>query len=301
MTGRQNIYLNGTILGLNRKEIDRNFDDIVAFSGLERFLDTPVKRYSSGMTVRLGFSVAACIKTDILLVDEVLAVGDASFRQKCLNRIHSLLDSGTSIIFVSHSLSMVQAVCRSAIFLDHGQIKSRGSTTDVINVYERDIHKEKARKFESSQYVESNTKTTVEVIQIEVLDANTSNKPEEFHSDHAVEIRIHYKAYRLIGTVNATVLILSVDGLLCCSMRTNIDNVHLSLHKGEGVISVILDPLQLVGGTYVVEARLTNITSTLTLATGWSKSFFVTDPAFIHGTQRGVFEPSRRWEHRQLI
>ena len=111
MTGRENVFLNGTILGLRRKEVERRFDEIVAFSELGQFIDTPVKRYSSGMIVRLGFAVASCIEPEILLVDEVLAVGDASFQQKCLSRIRSLVGSGTTIIFVSHNFYLVQAVC----------------------------------------------------------------------------------------------------------------------------------------------------------------------------------------------
>ena len=122
--------------------IKHRFDEIVAFSEIERFIDTPVKRYSSGMTVRLGFAVAACIEPEILLVDEVLAVGDASFRQKCMERIHELLDTGTSIIFVSHNLWLAQAVCSRALYLEAGQVKHRGPTTEVIDMYDRDVNEE---------------------------------------------------------------------------------------------------------------------------------------------------------------
>ena len=133
LTGRENIYLNGTILGLSRKEVNQRFEEIVDFSELERFIDTPVKRYSSGMSVRLGFAVAACINPEILLVDEVLAVGDASFQQKCLKRIHSLLHNGTSIIFVSHNLYLVQSACETGIYLHKGEVKYTGSISEVID------------------------------------------------------------------------------------------------------------------------------------------------------------------------
>lgn len=149
LSGRENIFLNGTILGLTRRDIQSRLEEIIAFSELEKFIDTPVKRYSSGMTVRLGFAVASCIEPEILLVDEVLAVGDASFQQKCMKRIHDLLRKGTSIIFVSHNLYLIQAVCDTALYLDHGQIKLQGSTAEVIDAYERDLHEQRGENSRS--------------------------------------------------------------------------------------------------------------------------------------------------------
>jgi lipopolysaccharide transport system ATP-binding protein len=140
LTGRENIFLNGTILGLRRKEIAGRLDEIIDFAGLERFIDTPVKRYSSGMIVRLGFAVAASIHPDILLVDEVLAVGDAAFQQKCLKRIHSLIEGGASIVFVSHNFYLVQAVCSTALYLKKGEVQHYGPTREVIDHYEQDLH-----------------------------------------------------------------------------------------------------------------------------------------------------------------
>jgi len=136
LTGRENVYLNGTILGMKRQEIDERFDQIVEFSGLERFIDTPVKRYSSGMYVRLGFSVAAHVEPDVLLVDEVLAVGDAQFRQKCAQRIEELQKIGTTIVFVAHNLYLVRSVCDKAVFLLNGETQQMGDVDDVISSYE---------------------------------------------------------------------------------------------------------------------------------------------------------------------
>ena len=144
LTGRENVYLNGTILGLKREDIRKRFDEIVDFSGLERFIDTPVKRYSSGMSVRLGFAVASCLDPEILLVDEVLAVGDASFRQKCLERITQLTREGASLIFVTHNLYMVKAICDSALYLKQGQVLLSGAPEDIISAYERDVHESEA-------------------------------------------------------------------------------------------------------------------------------------------------------------
>ena len=136
LTGRENVFLSGHFLGMNKAEIKKNFDDIVEFSGVEKFLDTPVKRYSSGMYVRLAFAVAAHLDPDILIVDEVLAVGDAEFQKKCLGKMKDVVNSkGRTIIFVSHNMQAVNSLCSKAIWLDGGQIKSKGSAHDIINQY----------------------------------------------------------------------------------------------------------------------------------------------------------------------
>ena len=135
LTGRENIYLNGTILGMSRAEIRRKFDEIIAFAEIERFLDTPVKRYSSGMYVRLAFAVAAHLEPEILLVDEVLAVGDAAFQRKCLGKMSDVAESGRTILLVSHNMAAVTQLCSSAIWLDHGRLREAGPARDVIDAY----------------------------------------------------------------------------------------------------------------------------------------------------------------------
>ena len=135
LTGRDNIFLNGAILGMKKTEITRKFDEIVAFAELEKFIDTPVKRYSSGMYMRLAFSVAAHLDSEILLVDEVLAVGDASFQKKCVGKMNQVSGEGRTILFVSHNMAAIKALCRRAILLDSGVIASSGAVTDVIEHY----------------------------------------------------------------------------------------------------------------------------------------------------------------------
>lgn len=137
LTGRENIYLNGTILGMTRKEIDKSFDQIVDFSGVERFIDTPVKRYSSGMLVRLGFSVAAHLEPEILVIDEVLAVGDAEFQKRCLGKMQEVSYSGRTVLFVSHNLIAVQALCTKAVLLQSGQKVLEGTPQQVVGEYLR--------------------------------------------------------------------------------------------------------------------------------------------------------------------
>jgi lipopolysaccharide transport system ATP-binding protein len=135
LTGRENIFLNGAILGMSKQEIKRKFDEIVAFSEVEKFLDTPVKRYSSGMYVRLAFAVAAHLEPEILIVDEVLAVGDMEFQQKCLGKMESVANEGRTVIFVSHNMSAVQKLCERSILLRSGKLISQGETKEIVKDY----------------------------------------------------------------------------------------------------------------------------------------------------------------------
>jgi lipopolysaccharide transport system ATP-binding protein len=140
LTGRENIYLNGAILGMKRREIEARYDDIVEFSGVEKFIDTPVKRYSSGMYVRLAFAVAAHLEPEILFVDEVLSVGDAEFQRRCLGRMEELANTGRTVVFVSHALPAVAQLCDRAIWIDSGQLVGDGPAAEVIATYLHQTH-----------------------------------------------------------------------------------------------------------------------------------------------------------------
>ncbi len=137
LTGRENIFLNGTILGMSRAEVKRKFDEIVDFSGVEKFLDTPVKRYSSGMTVRLAFAVAAHLEPEILIIDEVLAVGDAEFQKKCLGKMEDVAGEGRTVIFVSHNTGAVERLCSKGVLLQNGAMVSYGNIQDIISLYSK--------------------------------------------------------------------------------------------------------------------------------------------------------------------
>ncbi|MGH7606344.1 MAG: ABC transporter ATP-binding protein, partial [Gemmatimonadales bacterium] len=146
LTGRENIFLNGTILGMTRAEIRQRFDAIVAFSGLEEFLDTPVKRYSSGMFARLGFAVAAHVQPDVLIVDEVLSVGDYLFQQKCLDRMNAVIAAGATVVFVSHNLRAVSTLCARSLLLERGRVVQIGPSNAVIKAYLAGGHDARARE-----------------------------------------------------------------------------------------------------------------------------------------------------------
>ncbi len=296
LTGRENIFLNGAILGLKRDYIKRRFDEIVAFSEIERFIDTPVKRYSSGMTVRLGFAVAACIEPEILLVDEVLAVGDASFRHKCMERIRELLAAGTSLIFVSHNLWLAQAVCSQALYLERGRVKYRGPTAEVIDMYDRDVNMGRARKFQATQaQMPELANEDLEITGIEILDLR--GRPGDLSNEAPAEIKVHYRANRPFAAANIVVRILRSDGLTCCMMRSSLDDFPLSLRQGEGVVSVTLEPLQLYGGAYFVQAIFRDAADAHGIVSKMSDSFYVVGSPLSHQEMNGVFEPNRRWRH----
>ncbi len=293
LTGRENIFLNGAILGLPRSEIRRRFDEIVAFSELEDFIDTPVKRYSSGMAVRLGFSVAACIEPEILLVDEVLAVGDATFRKRCMDRIAELLAKGTSIIFVSHNLWLVQSVCESAIYIQKGRLVLQGRAAEVIERYDRDIQHERARKLEIDE-VEFDDKE-VEISRVEVLPAPdhvglSSSKP--------AVLQIHYIAFA-DTVVQLVVRILRSDGLTCCMIRSRLDDLSFALQRGEGIVTLRLDPIQLYGGAYYAQVIARDESDSFGLHSATSPLFYVAGSVLSHQEMNGVFEPNREWKHER--
>lgn len=144
LTGQENIYLNGSILGLSKKTLDRRFDDIVAFSGLEKFIDNQVKTYSSGMYARLGFAVAINVKPDVLLIDEALSVGDAVFQRRCAEKIAELRAGGRTVVIVSHDLGLVRQLCTQVVWVDRGDLKALGPTAEVIEAYQRSVHPDAA-------------------------------------------------------------------------------------------------------------------------------------------------------------
>lgn len=166
LTGRENIFLNGTILGMKRHEVKSKFDEIVAFSGVEKFIDTPVKHYSSGMYVRLAFAVAAHLEPEILVIDEVLAVGDAEFQKKCLGKMEDVTNEGRTVIFVSHNMLAIKTLCSKGILLKSGTIEGQGGIDDTINQYLQNNHQGKKTVFKQGQKEVSNDFVSIKSIEI---------------------------------------------------------------------------------------------------------------------------------------
>lgn len=181
LTGRENIFLNGAILGMSQNEIKKHFDAIVDFAGIEKFLDTPVKRYSSGMYVRLGFAIAAHLEPEILIVDEVLAVGDAEFQKKCLGKMRDVSSSGRTILFVSHNLTAVQGLCNKAAFLQKGKLVEYGDVSDVLHLYTQSVS-----KYQLSQaWVEPTTAPGNDEVRIKKIELN----PELLDGAKSITVR----------------------------------------------------------------------------------------------------------------
>jgi lipopolysaccharide transport system ATP-binding protein len=193
LTGRENIFLNGAILGMSKVEILQKFDEIVAFAEIDKFLDTPVKRYSSGMYVRLAFGVAAHLEPEILIVDEVLAVGDAQFQKKCLGKMESISEEGRTVIFVSHNMQAISTLTNTCIFLNRGQIIKQGETRDVINEY-------LGYGLKNNQvYLDDSSEDIPKVISVEVFTSEANNT-----HIHGKPLEVDFKIYTPYALNNAT-------------------------------------------------------------------------------------------------
>ncbi len=207
LTGRENIYLNGVILGMTKKEIDKKFDEIIHFAGIERFLDTPVKHYSSGMYVRLAFSVAAHLEPDILIVDEVLAVGDADFQKKSLGKMEEITKKGgRTILFVSHNMDAIQAICKKCVFLEKGKIKMIGDTKDVVRRYLFD----ETRREPVKTFSQSNTQKQAQILRIAILNScgdvtSDLDIAEPFFIEVDYELKTDSSAYVVVKIFSTSV------------------------------------------------------------------------------------------------
>jgi ABC-2 type transport system ATP-binding protein len=258
LTGRENIFLNGAILGMTKKQLNQRFDEIVGFAGLEHFIDTPVKNYSSGMYVRLGFSVAINVDPEILLIDEVLAVGDAEFQRKCLEKFDDFRAAGKTIVIVSHALESVRNLCDTAGWLEHGVLRRLGPASDVIDEYLSESHTERAA--DGSHGVRWGT-GEARVEKIEVLDA--SGEPvKRVYTGDTVVFRFHYKADTLIPKPVWGMALYTLDGVWVTGPSTREVGLFPDrLEPGEeGWVDLRVDRLLLLPGTYDVSASMFNIT-----------------------------------------
>lgn len=296
LTGRENIFLNGAILGLKKPDIQRRFDGIVIFAELEKFIDTPVKRYSSGMTVRLGFAIAASIDPEILLVDEVLAVGDSAFRLKCMTRIQDLIENGTTLLFVSHHMGLIKAVCKMGMYIENGQAKYFGTSGGAIDAYNQTLNEQRVEQFGIGS---PNTTVTSSLANITKVEAKCVGSTREgaLITHRPAKINIFYNAYEDLGEVSVHVHIYRSDGIGCVKLYSKVDQVKISLIKGQGVISTTLDPIQLVPGKYSVVATLNNLADSHTYDHVYSEWFHVDSETDGADDLQSVYMPNHTWHH----
>lgn len=249
LTGRENVYLSGSILGMRRREISEKLNSIIEFSGVSQFIDVPVKRYSSGMYVRLGFSIAAHLQPDILLLDEVLAVGDAEFQSRCLQRISELKTAGTTILFISHDLNAVEFICDRALLLDRGTIVAAGLPREVINQYQRG---ERAPQTDGKSEPDS----PVGVIGLTFHDLQ-GLEIAEAHTAYPLLARVEFEVNEPVSDIIFEIFFYSHKGQLYCQYSTSLDAAQIDLEPGRGAIEFSCDELGLQPGLYYVDVTVT--------------------------------------------
>jgi lipopolysaccharide transport system ATP-binding protein len=259
LTGRENVYLSGSILGMRRSEISRKLDSIIDFAGIHQFIDTPVKRYSSGMYVRLGFSIAAHLEPDILLLDEVLAVGDGAFQLKCMKRIQALEQSGKTIVFISHDLKAIERLCDRVILLEHGQVGAVGTPREVIQMYEPPRETERACMQEVLRFEnpKSNPSNPFEVETIEALDREDRVK-RELATGEYVRFKITWRSAEYIADGGVELGIHTLQGVpLIRYSNQPVSGVDISFNEGQNSIELEFERFPLAAGEYIISTGLT--------------------------------------------
>lgn len=252
LTGRENIFLNGAILGMSKAEIKKKFDEIVAFSEVEKFLDTPVKHYSSGMYVRLAFAVAAHLEPEILIVDEVLAVGDAQFQKKCLGKMEEVGKEGRTVLFVSHNMATISALCSRSLLLAKGSLVSDGSSRDVIESYLSSFNEENVSLAERKDRLGSGEARIKDIC---FVDKN-GKQVDMLISGSQYDIVITYLAHVPLVAPNFKVSVYNSAGLLIAHLNNWLCNYMPNLPKGEGMVRCHLDSLPFAFGSYRINVSI---------------------------------------------
>ncbi len=247
LTGRENIFLYAAILGMGRQEVLQKFDAIVDFAEIEEFIDMPVKRYSSGMYVRLAFSVAAHLDPEILLLDEVLAVGDGNFQRKCMEFSAGLERKGATIVVVSHNMFSIKTMCQRVIYLKKGRIAYDGPTDAGLKLYEDD-----SRLAAPTWFHPDTNAGGVEIENVELVDERGEVKTI-FDYNERMKVRIRYKSNRPIEDPNFHVSFVRADGIVCCNYSSELDGVRHSASIGTNSLEVVTPPLRIVSDMYNVE------------------------------------------------
>lgn len=257
LSGRDNIYLNATVLGMSKKEIDEKFDSIVKFSELERFIDQKLKNYSSGMKVRLAFSVSIHANRDILLMDEVLAVGDTNFQAKCLREFNKYRDLGRTVIIVTHDILVVERYCNRALLLRNGKIVKIGKASDVANEYVYENVNDEEVSFSvngnNTSHESAGYRKDVRILKVSVLDVHGEEK-NIFEIGDDINIKIDYKINREIDEVNFGIGLHAIEGGQVLGYSTDDDDFSVSNNEGEGSISMKLNKTNILRGEYYINA-----------------------------------------------
>jgi ABC-type polysaccharide/polyol phosphate transport system ATPase subunit len=251
LSGRENVYLNGSILGLSRRQLDQRFDDIVDFADLAQFIDSPVKNYSSGMYVRLGFSVAINVDPDVLLVDEVLAVGDESFQRRCGEKFAELRQSGKTIVIVSHGLASIRTMCDRAMWLDHGQAKCTGPAGEVIDEYLAGVHHVQTDRKDGTQWGPADARVT----KVELFDSDGRSTSQARTGDE-VRFRLQWASDVPVPKPVFCLAISTTDGVLVSAPTNRATPMQIETMEGEGAIDIVIPRLAILPGSYEASVSL---------------------------------------------
>ena len=296
LTGRENIFLNGSILGMTRREIEQKFDEIVAFSEVERFLDTPVKRYSSGMYVRLAFAVAAHLQPEVLVVDEVLAVGDYAFQQKCLNKMQDVSTGGRTVLFVSHNLGAISRLCNRCLLLDGGRLIASGPTAGVVQNYMT------SGLVQRPEYTQaSNSQKAMNLLRV-ALRGSDGEVRSEIRYDESLSFEFDYETNQPVTGTSLGIMVYTLDGT-CAFTSADIDtHAELLAMRNPGMYQtrVTIPPKWLNVGSYTVKVALANAMSGVTYDNIEELGFRIVDtgtPGSLNGIKRpGILQPVLDWE-----
>lgn len=254
LSGRENIFLNGNILGMSTADVRHRLDEIVAFSGLEQFIDQPVKTYSSGMYARLGFSVAVAVNPDILLVDEVLAVGDEQFQRRCAEKMNELRSGGRTVVLVSHGLGQVQQLCDHAAWLDHGSIRLAGPTEEVVDAYLASV----TTAFRLDSRGRQRTGSGEVQLELELLTPDDrSGAPEQILSGDPLTLRFHWATTQSIENPVFAFTVRAADGYAVAGTSTVYQDGLTTIGPGSGVVEYTIPRFNVLAGSYHIAAAIT--------------------------------------------
>jgi len=260
LTGRENIYINAAILGMSKQEVEKRFDSIVEFADIGDFLDSPVKHYSSGMFVRLGFAVAVHCEPDILLVDEILSVGDIDFQSKCFKKMQEIVDRKVSIVFISHNSDAIRRICNQVIYIRQGKLIGYGKPEKMILKYQKDIFFNKNENLKdlnkiSTKEIQRRGTNEARITKVDILDKDNKIK-SMFKMGEKIVIQINYSASQRINRPIFLVGIKDSNGIYCIEADSEKDGFNLDFISGKGCVKIIFDNFNLASGGYVVNIKL---------------------------------------------
>ncbi|MFV9504084.1 MAG: ABC transporter ATP-binding protein [Oscillochloridaceae bacterium umkhey_bin13] len=273
LSGRENVYLYGSLMGLNRRDMDRRMEEIVDFADIGSFVDSEIKHYSSGMYTRLAFAVATAVDPDILITDEVLAVGDEAFQRKCMERIYGFRRAGKTIIFVSHALETVRSLCDVAVWLDHGEQRASGPSGEVIDAYLSNVNRQERERLEAERQRDGTERDEaqdnpfrrgsreVEIVRVELLGPDLTEQAV-FYAEAPLTIRMHYLARQPIADPVFGIGIHHESGAWLIGPNTGFDQISMPLIAGAGYLDYHLPTLPLNTGRYHISVAAVDTSQT---------------------------------------